>query len=266
MPQSYAKERETAKRLYVESGGKILLKDLAKKLKAPPSTVSSWKKSDKWDEQLKRKPKKNQFNMKGNRRSAKPHPSQAGNKNPLKHGRYEELKYETLTEDEKGLMDEVRRSDDQIQMLKNLIAEFEVREKRMYARIEALRLSAEKDREGLITEYAVLETKGLAPKQEGEEPKSGAMRVSKQKKHGTDKIQDIENALTAVQKQHQAAIVSLHRLMEDKTSREIEKRKLDMEQKRLDLMERRLALIDPDADSDVLKEAREILGGIESAF
>ena len=41
---------------------------------------------------------------------------------------------------------------------------------------------------------------------------------------------------------------------------------MDMEKHRIDLMERRLNLIDPDIESDALREAREILGGIESAF
>lgn len=266
MPQTQTEKRETAKRLYVENGGKILLKEIAAQLEARPSTVSTWKRVDQWDKSLKRVPRKKRHpSMIGNQNAAKPHPSQAGNKNPLKHGRYEEIKYSTMTEDEKGLMDEVRRSADQIQMQINLIAELEVREQRMYARIEALRSAAQKDKEGLITEYAIMETKGIS-RQEGDEPKNGTIRVSKQKKHGTDKIQDIENALTAVQRQKQHAILALHRLTEDKLTREIEQKRLELEKKRVSILERRLSLLDPDNETDTLKEAKEILKGIPSAF
>ena len=61
-------------------------------------------------------------------------------------------------------------------------------------------------------------------------------------------------------------MITLHKLTEDQLSRSIEKEKMDMEKHRIDLMERRLNLIDPDIESDALREAREILGGIESAF
>ncbi len=41
---------------------------------------------------------------------------------------------------------------------------------------------------------------------------------------------------------------------------------LALAKKRVELLERRIALLDPDTDSDALKEAREILGEIDSAF
>ena len=267
MPQQTTEKRETAKRLYLESGGKILLKDIASQLETPPSTVSSWKRSDKWDSFLKRKPRKNARLLKGNKRSAKPHPSQLNNKNPLVHGRYEQLKYATMTDEEKSLIDEVRASTDQIKMQVDLIAELEVRERRMYARIEALRLVAEKDPERLVTNFATLETESAA---EADKPKKkakpGTMRVSKAKRHVTDLIQEIENALTAVQKQKQQAILTLHKLTEDKIIREREERRLQLEERRVQLLERRLALSDPDIETDAMREAKRLLEGIESAF
>ena len=265
MPQQTTEKRETAKRLYLDSGGRILLKDIASQLETPPSTVSSWKRSDKWDSYLKRKPRKNAQLLKGNKRSAKPHPSQLNNKNPLRHGRYEKLKYETMTDEEKSLIDEVRASTDQIRMQVDLIAELEVRERRMYARIEALRLVAEKDPERLVTNFATLETE--TPTETGKKKgKPGTMRVSKAKRHAADLIQEIENALTAVQKQKQQAILTLHKLTEDKIIREREQRRLELEERRVALLERRLALSDPDIETDAMKEAKRLLEGIESAF
>lgn len=265
MPQQTTEKRETAKRLYLDNGGNILLKEIASQLETPPSTVSSWKRSDKWDSYLKRRPRKNQKALKGNKRSAKPHPSQLNNKNPLRHGRYEQLKYETMTDEEKSLIDEVRASADQIKMQVDLIAELEVRERRMYARIEALRLVAEKDPEKLVTNLATLETENATDK-DGKKYKSGRMLVSKSKKHVTDLIQEIENAITAVQKQKQQAILTLHKLTEDKIIRDREERRLQLEERRVQLLERRLALADPDIETDAMKEAKRLLEGIESAF
>ena len=78
--------------------------------------------------------------------------------------------------------------------------------------------------------------------------------------------QEIENALTAVQKQKQQAILTLHKLTEDKIIREREQRRLELEERRVALLERRLALSDPDIETDAMKEAKRLLEGIESAF
>ena len=247
MPQTQTEKRETAKRLYVESGGKITLKEIAEKLGVPPSTVSSWKKADKWDSQLKRKPRrKKRPGSKGNQRAAKPHPSQEGNKNALKTGRYEEIKYSTMTDAEKALIEEVmgQKSKDQIQMQIALIAELEVRERRMYERAETMRRLAEKDREGLVADKVTISTKGIA-KENGKPPTGGIMTADKQKLLGIDKMQDIDIALSAVQKQKQQAILALHRLTEDQTTRDIEKKRLELETRRVQLMERRFGL-DPE--------------------
>lgn len=260
MPQTQTEKRETAKRLYVESGGKITLKEVAEKVGVPPSTLSGWKKSEQWDSLLKRKPrKKKRPASKGNQRAAKPHPSQVDNKNALKTGRYEVLKYSSMTDDEKAIMEEVRRQTDQIQMQVALIGELEVREARMYARIENLRRKAaeDKSKDGMVTESATYTQKGTGSKGTG---------ATRNRRIVEDKIQEIETALTFVQKQKQTAILALHKLTEDKVTREVEQAKLDMEKRRLDLMERRLNLIDPNAETDAMREARELLEGIESAF
>lgn len=267
MPQQTTEKRETAKRLYLDSGGKILIKDIASQLETPPSTVSSWKLADKWDSYLRRKPRKNAHLLKDNQRAAKPHPSQLDNKHPLRHGRYEKIKYQTMTDEEKSLIDEIRASADQIKMQVDLIAELEVREHRMYDRIEMLRLVAEKDPERLVTTLATLETESPTENDRGKKKgKSGSMRVSKTKRTVTDLLLENENALTAVQRQRQQAIISLHKLEEDQFTRGREERRLELEERRVALLEKRLALSDPDIESDALKEAKRILGGIDSAF
>ena len=265
MPQTYIEKREEARKMYVQSGGRLLIKDIASQLEVPRTTVSGWKQADKWDKQLPKKPKEHR-GPPANKNAAKKKPSMAGNRNNLRHGRYEQIKYASMTEEEKELLQVMPDiCDDQIQMQIRLIAELEIRERRMYARIEETRKEMQ-EKNGLVTEYDQSHQKGIT----ADDVKPGAKQkprdITLGRKRGMDKIQEIESALTAVQKQRQAALIALHRLTEDKLNREIEKERLAQEERRIDLMERRLALIDPDADSDVLKEAREILGGIESAF
>ena len=266
MPQTYIEKREEARKMYVESGGQLLIKDIASKLEVPRTTVSGWKQADKWDKQLRKKPKDHRRGTPGNKNAAKPKPSMKGNRNNLRHGRYEQIKYASMTEEEKELLQVMPEiCDDQIQMQIRLIAELEIRERRMYARIEETKKEMQ-EKNGLVTEYDQSHQKGVTV----DDVKPGAQKkprdITLGRKRGLDKIQEIESALTAVQKQKQAALLALHRLTEDKISREIEKERLAQEARRIDLMERRLDLIDPDADTDILKEAREILGGIKSAF
>lgn len=268
MPQDSTEKRGKAKQLYVESGGIMLLKDIASQLEVPPSTVSLWKKVDEWDKSLKRKPKKKpRPGSIGNKRAAGPQPSNRNNKKALRHGLYEKIKYDTMTEDEIKLIDEVRRIDDQIRLQLDLIAELDVRERRMYARIAAIQEAAIKSKDGLITDNTIFQINGKAKAGENdEESTSGKSSLSRMRKRATELIQDIESVLNIVQRQKQNAILALHKLTEDKITRENEQTRLELEKRRVDILERRLALIDPTLESDTLKEARKILEGIPSAF
>lgn len=268
MPQESTEKREKAKQLYVESGGIMLLKDIASQLEVPPSTVSLWKKTDQWDKSLKRKPKKKKRpGSIGNTRAAGPQPSNRNNKKALRHGLYEKIKYDTMTPEEIQLIDQVRNNDDQIQMIVNHIAELEVRERRMYARIAAVEEAASKSKDGLITDNTIFQINGKAKAGENdEETTSGKSSLSRMRKRATELIQDIEVALTIVQRQKLNAIMSLHKLTEDIITRTNEDKRLEMERRRVETLERRLALVDPAVESDTLKEARKILEEIPSAF
>lgn len=271
MPQTYIEKREEARRMYVDSGGQILIKDIAEKLEVPRPTVSNWKKVDGWEKLVKPKrkpPKKDRRGgPKGNQKAAKPHPAMKGKQNHFKHGRYEAIKYDTMTDEEKAIIAEVQAAaiTSQLQMQVNLIAELEIRERRMYALIATLKAEMEKAPGGLIDDYAQTTQKGVTPTDQST-GKVKPMDIVKGRKRASDKIQEIENALTGVQRQKQTALSALHKLTEDQLTRSVERERLDMEKKRLELMERRLSLMDPDSESEAMKEAREILGEIDSAF
>ena len=53
MPRQRSPSRDEAKRMYLDSKGKILLKDIAKAVGKRDSDIRKWKSLDKWDEELK---------------------------------------------------------------------------------------------------------------------------------------------------------------------------------------------------------------------
>lgn len=54
MPRQRSPSRDEAKRMYLDSKGKMLLKDIAKAVSKRDSDIRKWKSLDKWDEELKR--------------------------------------------------------------------------------------------------------------------------------------------------------------------------------------------------------------------
>lgn len=53
MPRQRSPSRDEAKRMYIDSKGKMLLKDIAKAVSKRDSDIRKWKSLDKWDEELK---------------------------------------------------------------------------------------------------------------------------------------------------------------------------------------------------------------------
>ena len=53
MPRQRSPSRDEAKRMYLDSKGKMLLKDIAKAVSKRDSDIRKWKSLDKWDEELK---------------------------------------------------------------------------------------------------------------------------------------------------------------------------------------------------------------------
>jgi phage terminase small subunit len=49
----YGKDRREARRLYLESGGKLSLAEIARHMGRPASTVRNWKRNEGWDELMK---------------------------------------------------------------------------------------------------------------------------------------------------------------------------------------------------------------------
>lgn len=260
MPPKSDPRREEALQLYLDSRGKKSLQCIADELGLSKSTVASWKIRGDWETILKakrRKPRSQTLSANARKKDGYYGNTNAagqrsdvtnfmGNHNALKHGRYEEIKYDTMDEDERELMDVTAEQIDPITMQIRLVQELEVRERRMLHRIAQLRAESISDQYG-----SVLESLSVEQNTKGEDE---SISIRKTKASALAKIQEIETALTFVQRQKQAAILALHKLQQDAVSNSFEQQRLAVQQQRVELERRRLSMMDPNRQSELMKE------------
>lgn len=124
MPREPSEKRKQAFELYQQNDGKLKLRDLARILEVPEKTISGWKSKDCWDKNLlgvlrKKEEKDSEYSERGEpqkmkeRQAKNKNPTNnkvgapKGNKNNFKHGIYERLVFESLSEDEKEFAKEL---------------------------------------------------------------------------------------------------------------------------------------------------------------
>ncbi|WP_178897050.1 phage terminase small subunit [Bacillus altitudinis] len=148
--------RDEAFRLWKESGGARLLKDIADELGVTSSTVRKWKANDKWDDNFKGSapfrfrsaPKrpgapKGSKNAKGNKGGKAPAGNQnakgntggapKGNRNSVRTGEYESIMFDYMDDTEKELFEQIET--DPLYQIELTIRELSIRERRMMHRI-----------------------------------------------------------------------------------------------------------------------------------
>ncbi|AUS12425.1 terminase [Bacillus subtilis] len=164
MPRPRDPKRDEAFRLWEESGGTRLLKDIAEELGCSPSLIRKWKNQDHWEEKLNgnvtkqndtsngnvtkrpgapkgsknakgnkggKAPPGNQ-NAKGNRGGAAPR----GNKNSVRTGEYESILFDFMDDTEKELFGQIET--DPLYQIDITIRELSLRERRMMQRISRI--------------------------------------------------------------------------------------------------------------------------------
>lgn len=119
-------KRDKAYDLWAESGGKRKLADIAAELEVPENRVRKWKSEDKWENKIKEQNKKE--------RSKKPHRKAGapkGNKNAvgnkgggptgntfaLKHGGYSSIYWDTLSDEERAMIEDEEHRDVETQLI-----------------------------------------------------------------------------------------------------------------------------------------------------
>ncbi len=150
MPRVRSPDRDRAKQLWLESGKKRMLKEIAAELGVSETQVRKWKSQDRWDgdrkvtlpkESVKGKgnvTKRPRGAPKGNRNAVGNHGgAPKGNTNSMKHGAYRQIFEGILPEEEHAFAQ--RMSFDQADLIRQEIATLTTRERYLMQEIVKLR-------------------------------------------------------------------------------------------------------------------------------
>lgn len=271
MPAAPSPLRAEAKSMYLASGGKEKLRSIAEKLSIPEKTVSGWKSKDCWDNELsgvlpkkkrstpkkKGAPKGNK-NAKGNRGGRAPNGEKNGN---YQHGGYAAILWDSLDADE--MIIAVSDMPDAEALLGEEIRLCSIRERRFMIAIKKYR-----DAPTGQSLSSIMRTEDKREFHEGEEEEKRLyeeLRQQKQSEFKTsyyghnvtvtsttqsniDIITTLESALSQVQGRKTRAITALAAVRLQNEKLKLEKLKMGV------------------GDDDTLRRAKELLGGIKSAF
>lgn len=249
--------RDEAFRLWKESGGVRLLKDIADELGVTSSTVRKWKANDKWDDNFKgsapkskgsapkrtgapkgsknargnkggKAPPGNQ-NAKGNRGGAAP----KGNKNSFKTGEYETIMFEYMDEKEQKLFTEV--DTDPLYQIDLSIRLLSVRETRMMRLITKYENGLTDKQRTVLQQMRKMKDVVQAPDKNGlikavpiTNERLAVVQIEETDSPLLEKILSIEDALTRVTAQRDKAIRQKVDIMKTMSEYELRLRGLDL--------------------------------------
>ncbi|MBU8728296.1 phage terminase small subunit [Bacillus pumilus] len=249
--------RDEAFRLWKESGGVRLLKDIADELGVTSSTVRKWKANDKWDDNFKgsapkskgsapkrtgapkgsknargnkggKAPPGNQ-NAKGNRGGAAP----KGNKNSFKTGEYETIMFEYMDEKEQKLFTEIET--DPLYQIDLSIRLLSVRETRMMRLITKYENGLTDKQRTVLQQMRKMKDVVQAPDKNGlikavpiTNERLAVVQIEETDSPLLEKILSIEDALTRVTAQRDKAIRQKVDIMKTMSEYELRLRGLDL--------------------------------------
>ncbi|WP_144491105.1 phage terminase small subunit [Bacillus sp. WP8] len=254
-------KRDQAFRLWKESNGTRLLKDIAKELECSQTLIRKWKNQDSWDEKLNgnvTKPKEktngnvtkrpgapkgsknargnkggkappgNQ-NAKGNRGGAAP----KGNKNSFKTGEYETIMFEYMDEKEQKLFTEVET--DPLYQIDLSIRLLSVRETRMMRLITKYENGLTDKQRTVLQQMRKMKDVVQAPDKNGliksvpiTNERLAVVQIEETDSPLLEKILSIEDALTRVTAQRDKAIRQKVDIMKTMSEYELRLRGLDL--------------------------------------
>ncbi|EOF27010.1 phage terminase small subunit [Enterococcus faecalis] len=214
--------RDEAKKLWLDSGGKKVLKELASELNVSDSQIRKWKSVDKWAEELKGNVTKSNSNVtnksgappgnknaKGNKGGSPP----KGNKNAIKTGEYETIFADMLSDEEKDIYSNL--NDDPFFILEEEIRILKIRQYRMLKRIKDAEVGLnDEEVERLqqlrkVKEPSVIDGKMVTVKREVLKD----VQVTRKTFRKLDDILAIEEALTRISNQLTKAIKQQNALL-----------------------------------------------------
>lgn len=239
MPRARNPNRDKAYELWCNNKSNIKLKDIAAKLGESEGTIRKWKCTDKWEEKQKgtfqkdkgNVPKKKRGAPKGNKNSVG-HGAPLGNKNAVTHGGYTQIYWDTLTDEEKALIDTMD-TDEEIMLLEQ-IKVCTIRERRLMIALNKL----ETQKSPLVVDSVLMtehkryfenSEKGIADEElygriiaekidKGERLPGRDQAITTRSENSIEKITRLQAELTKVQKQKTQCIKQLAELHEQQNS------------------------------------------------
>ncbi len=211
-------DRIKAEEIYLEHNGDIELVKIAEILERPAGTIRGWKNKDCWDDKLdgtfqennnkkserSKKPKRKQGGQPGNK-NAVGHGAPKGNKNNYKHGIYESIYWDTVTEEELQMVQNMHYEEERL--LQDQIALMTIRERRLMISIE----EKKNTKGGLALDSVIsrsLEIKGNIIKGEKQKQTETTTRTIST----FEVIQKLEAELTRVQARKTRCIEALNKI------------------------------------------------------
>ncbi|MGG1248492.1 phage terminase small subunit [Bacillus spizizenii] len=258
MPRPRDPKRDEAFRLWEESGGTRLLKDIAEELGCSPSLIRKWKNQDHWEEKLNgnvtkqndksngnvtkrpgapkgsknakgnkggKAPPGNQ-NAKGNRGGAAP----KGNKNSVRTGEYESILFDFMDDTEKELFDQIET--DPLYQIDLTIRELSLRERRMMQRISRIENGLNETQRRILQQLRkvkdIVPTKdqktGLVKHQALMNERLVVTETEEVSEPSIDKILRLEEAMTRVTDKRLKAIRQKHDMTRSMSEHELKLR------------------------------------------
>jgi uncharacterized protein YjcR len=230
VPRARSPNREKARELWLASGKKRLLKDIASELGVSETQVRKWKSQDGWEKvTLPKEEEKKKSNVTKRKRGGQPgnkngvgHGAPKGNKNNYKHGLYERIYWDTLDEEEQQMIQAMNYEEEKL--LQEQIALLTVRERRLLKTIAEY-----KEKKGGLALESVIQRKLEIDGNIIQDDYQTQTETTTRTISIFEVIQKLEAELTRVQAKKTRCIEALNKLR-------IERQRIDDEQKGNDLV------------------------------
>ena len=235
MPRARSPQRDEAYQIWLASNFNKKLKDIAAELNVSESKVRKWKCEDKWEQKAKgtlqnekgNAPKKKRGAPKGNKNAVGNNGgAPLGNTNTLVHGGYSAFYWDTLSDEEKEMIENMPK--DEEELLLDQVKMYTVQERRLLQAIQKVKDSKikTKDSEG---KSVTLDDRVLTSGTVSKSTKNGGIipvtevtsSSSTNYEHKDNRLLRLQQQLTTVQRAKTKALDSLIHI-------NIEKQKLEM--------------------------------------
>lgn len=227
MARERSQEREKARKIWLESGGKLTAKQVADEVGAKPGQIRKWKSLDKWQAALEaQKPPRKRGGQPGNKNAAGAG-APTGNRNAETHGAYTTVRLEDLTAEQRAYIGKITLDTEtnMLAELQSLIAkEFDLQNK-----ITAI----EKESPDKMYVDKIVEVRKKA-EDEGDEADGPAITQTTIKGSAFDRVMTLEAELNKI---HGRII----KLLDSIKGYELESRRVRLEERKYNLAKQKLA-------------------------